>query len=145
MVSIDEVMLRMRFTGRSIHTAKMRGKPVPEGYKIFALCDAGYVFAFLFDSPVAVSEGDVPLRNEVFERIAWQSLDGSTLQDVDALSKTSKTVVRLALHLPKEGFFMVFMDNYLNNIPVFRLMRKFGLGLAALLVVMVGCRSSKER
>ena len=126
MVSIDEIIVR--FTGRSVHTTMMRGKPVPEGYKVFALCDAGYIFAFLFDSPVARCEGDEPLRNEAFNRIDWQTVDLATLQIVAGLSKTSKAVLRLALQLPREGLFIVFMDNYFNNVQLFRLMRGFGLG-----------------
>jgi hypothetical protein len=42
-VSIDEMMVR--FTGRSHHTLRMPNKPIPEGYKIFALCEHGYAYS----------------------------------------------------------------------------------------------------
>jgi len=48
-VSVDEMIVR--FSGRSKHTVKMKCKPTPEGYKIFALCQAGYTYSFLFYSP----------------------------------------------------------------------------------------------
>ena len=126
MVSIDGILVR--FTGRSVHTTMMRGKPVPEGYKIFALCDAGYVFAILFDSPVAGREGDETLQREAFDRVDWQTVDPATLRVVAGLPKTSKAVLRLALQPPKEGFSIVFRDNYFNDVQLFRLMRGFGLG-----------------
>ncbi len=40
-VAIDEIMVR--FFGRSLHTYKIPGKPIKQGYKIFALADRGYV------------------------------------------------------------------------------------------------------
>src|SRR3954469_4470376 len=49
-VSVDEMMVR--FSGRSIHTVRIRGKPTPEGYKVFALCDHGYTYTFLPSSRV---------------------------------------------------------------------------------------------
>jgi len=47
-VSIDEEMCQ--FTGRSVHTIKMKNKPISEGYKLFTLCDRGYTWDFLFTS-----------------------------------------------------------------------------------------------
>lgn len=44
-VSIDEMMIR--FSGRSAHTVHIKNKPIPKGFKIFSLCDAGYTYAFL--------------------------------------------------------------------------------------------------
>ena len=48
-VAIDEMM--KKFKGRSINTHKMRGKPIKEGFKFFAICDSlsGYVFDFFPD------------------------------------------------------------------------------------------------
>lgn len=45
-LSIDEMMTS--FMGRSIQTYRMKFKPVSEGYKSWALCDAttGFVYAF---------------------------------------------------------------------------------------------------
>jgi hypothetical protein len=47
-VSFDEMMVP--FAGRSKHTLKMKNKPVKEGFKIWALCDRGYLWDFLFYS-----------------------------------------------------------------------------------------------
>jgi Transposase IS4 len=47
-VSIDELMVRCY--GRSIHTYKMPSKPIPQGYKLFAIADHGYIYAFLWSS-----------------------------------------------------------------------------------------------
>ena len=47
-VSFDEMMVP--FAGRSKHTLKMKNKPVNEGFKIWALCDRGYLWDFLFYS-----------------------------------------------------------------------------------------------
>ena len=40
-VSFDEMMVP--FAGRSKHTLKMKNKPILEGFKIWALCDYGYL------------------------------------------------------------------------------------------------------
>jgi len=47
-VSFDEMMVP--FSGRSKHTLKMKNKPIKEGFKIWALCDHGYLWDFLFYS-----------------------------------------------------------------------------------------------
>jgi hypothetical protein len=47
-VSFDEMMVP--FAGRSKHTLKMKNKPINEGFKIWALCDRGYLWDFLFYS-----------------------------------------------------------------------------------------------
>jgi hypothetical protein len=40
-VSFDEMMVP--FSGRSRHTLKMKNKPISEGFKVWALCDHGYL------------------------------------------------------------------------------------------------------
>jgi hypothetical protein len=45
-VSFDEMMVP--FAGRSKHILKMKNKPVNKGFKIWALCDHGYIYLFLF-------------------------------------------------------------------------------------------------
>ena len=47
-VSFDEMMVP--FAGRSKHTLKMKNKPISEGFKIWALCDHGYLWDFLLYS-----------------------------------------------------------------------------------------------
>ena len=47
-VSFDEMMVP--FSRRSRHTLKIKNKPISEGFKIWALCDHGYLWDFLFYS-----------------------------------------------------------------------------------------------
>ena len=46
----------IRFSGRSIHTVRIKNKPTPEGFKILSLCDAGYTYTFLPTSRVSPSD-----------------------------------------------------------------------------------------
>jgi hypothetical protein len=50
-VSFDEMMVP--FTGRSQHTLRIKNKPISEGFKIWALCDHGYTWDFLWYSRVS--------------------------------------------------------------------------------------------
>ena len=105
-VSVDEMMVR--FSGRSIHTIRIRGKPTPEGYKILALCDHGYTYTFLPASRVHQSE---------------------EVARVDGITYTGSVVLHLALQLPyKRNLFNVFMDNYFSSIPLFAWLRKNNIG-----------------
>ena len=54
-VTVDEMMIR--FGGRSHHTYRMPSKPITEGYKVFALCDIGYTFDWIFASRVDSASG----------------------------------------------------------------------------------------
>ena len=47
-VSFDEMMVP--FSGRSKHTLKMKNKLIKEGFKVWALCDHGYLQDFVFYS-----------------------------------------------------------------------------------------------
>jgi hypothetical protein len=49
-VAVDEMVVR--FQGRSVHTSVIKGKPIPEGYKILALCERGYTYSFMYTSRV---------------------------------------------------------------------------------------------
>lgn len=57
-LSIDEMMAR--FKGRSTQTFRMKGKPIKEGYKFWALCDkSGFVYHMMPCTRVGTAEGDV--------------------------------------------------------------------------------------
>lgn len=75
-VSIDEMMIK--FSGRSVHTVRIKNKPTPEGFKIFSLCDAGYTYIFIPTSRVASPEVEV----------------------VEGLNQTGCVVAHLVQHLP---------------------------------------------
>jgi hypothetical protein len=56
-ISYDEQMLPFR--GRSPHVTKVPGKPNPDGFKVWALCDGGYLFDWLYYSGSAGKLGVV--------------------------------------------------------------------------------------
>ncbi|PWW72382.1 hypothetical protein C7212DRAFT_228114, partial [Tuber magnatum] len=94
-VSIDEMMIR--FIGRSVHTVRLPNKPIPEGYKVFALCEHGYTYSFMYTSQInQFSEYDLPYRGP------------GNLQ----LSPTSLAVFQLATALPYQQYrFILYCDN----------------------------------
>lgn len=105
-VSVDEMMVR--FCGRSAHTIRMKNKPIPEGYKILALCDDGYTYSFLYTSRICPTVGPERVRG---------------------LNETSCSVLHLARKLPyARHSFNIFMDNYFSNVPLFLELRKLGIG-----------------
>lgn len=54
-VMVNEMMIRLGSC--SYHTYRMPSKPITEGYKVFALCDIGYTFDWIFASWVDSSSG----------------------------------------------------------------------------------------
>lgn len=109
-LSLDEMMIR--FTGRSSHTYLIRNKPIPVGYKLHALCDAGYCWTWIWDSPVL----EAPPPPE--------KADGMELSD------TANQVLALALQLPWQTQwqqFQIFMDNAYTSIRALHILRKYGI------------------
>lgn len=100
----------VRFCGRSRHTLKIQNKPIKEGYKIFAFCDHGYTYGFLWYSS---TEGIAKLI--------------STTSD---LSATSKGVLQLAQLLSSHYRWNLLLDNYFTNIPLFERLLELGIGAA---------------
>lgn len=47
-VTVAEMMIQ--FSSHSFHTYRMPSKPIKEGYKVFALCDVGYTYSWVFTS-----------------------------------------------------------------------------------------------
>jgi hypothetical protein len=111
-VSIDEMMVR--FTGRSVHTTVIKGKPIPEGYKILALCERGYTYSFMYTSRVdSFSDLNTPA----------QPFNGAP-----SLCKTSRAVLQMCLQLPYQAHrFILYCDNYFSNIPLFSVLRQYGI------------------
>lgn len=107
-VAIDEMVVR--FCGRSHHTLKIRNKPIKEGYKIFALCDHGYTYSFLwYSSTQGIAELDRSSTN---------------------LTPTSCGVLQLAKLLPPNRQWHLILDNYFTNVPLFEKLRELGIGAA---------------
>jgi hypothetical protein len=94
-VSIDEMMVR--FTGRSPHTTLIKGKPIPKGYKIIALCERGYTWDFLYTSRVD----------------SFSGLEAHANTFGFNLSVTSRAVLQMCLSLPSYAYrFVLYCDNY---------------------------------
>ncbi|CAG8825892.1 21239_t:CDS:1 [Cetraspora pellucida] len=85
----------------------MKNKPVPEGYKIFSLCDAGYTYTFMFSSRIE---------------------DNTDLESIPGINKARCTVWYLVNQLPQEKNFHIYMDNYFSSIPLFKYLRKNNIG-----------------
>ena len=49
-VAIDEAIIAYR--GRTHHTIKIKNKPISEGYKVWVLAEAGYVWTWLWHSKI---------------------------------------------------------------------------------------------
>jgi hypothetical protein len=108
--TVDEMMVR--FFGRSKHIVKMPKKPIKEGYKIFALCEAAYTYNWLFHSRT-VGTTELPAEST------------SAL----GLAPTQGLVHHLALSLPHEEFdFNVYMDNLFTTVPLLLSLRERGIG-----------------
>jgi len=124
-VAIDEMIVR--FTGRSLHTTMIRGKPIPQGYKMLAICEHGYTFSFMF---------------------TWQSESFSDILDIyqgtQSLSPTSKAVFQLATTLPAQRFrFTLYCDNYFSNIPLFTTLREYNISTCGTVRTNSACYPSQ--
>lgn len=107
-ISIDEMIVR--FTRRSSHTIMMRAKPIPQGYKMLALCQRGYTYAFMFTSRIA----------------SFTNLNNLLYKGSQKLSPTSRAVFQLMMSLPfRTHRFVLYCDNYFSNIPLFAALREY--------------------
>jgi hypothetical protein len=111
-VAIDEMMVR--FMGKSVHTTVIKGKPIPEGYKIMALCEKGYTYAFMYTSRVdSFSDLRAPVQ---------------PIANGPSISNTSRSVLQMCLQLPYQHHrFVLYCDNYFSNIPLFSILRYYGI------------------
>ena len=110
-VAVDEMMILCN--GRSYETVRMKNKPIGAGYKIWALCDRGYVYEYF------------PHSNKQ----PWKELENYK----GTLTRHSAVVVRLVESLPRESGkkilrYAVFMDNLFSSIKLFSMMRDKGIG-----------------
>ncbi|CAG8821172.1 7628_t:CDS:2, partial [Racocetra persica] len=97
-VSVDEMIAR--FTGRSVHTVRMKSKPTPEGYKILSLYDSGYTWIFSFLSRVEKA---------------------TNLPTVQGINEIGQHVCYLVFQLPLQSrAFTIYIDNFFTSIPLFQ-------------------------
>lgn len=116
--SLDEIMIK--FVGRATETYLIKTKPIPRGFKIFALCQRGYVYSFLFCVPgKGCTDG--------FSFINSRDKDEEEEED---LTSTAQAVVSLSKTLPRDRglTFTIYMDNYFSNVKVFEELRSIGFG-----------------
>ena len=93
-VAVDEMMIQ--FTGRSVHTTLIRGKPIPQGYKVLALCDHCSTCSFLFTSCAE----------------SFAELNSGLYSGPLKLRPTSCAVYQLAYPLPfNQLSITIYMDN----------------------------------
>ena len=108
-VAVDEMMIRC--FGRSKHTYKMPNKPIAQGYKMFAICDGGYLLYFIWTS---------------------RSRKMTEVKQYKELAPTQSLVYRLCEFPPhskdSDSRFIVYIDNYFNNIKLASALRKAGTG-----------------
>jgi hypothetical protein len=92
---INEIIIQ--FFRQSKHTFKALNKPIKEGYKIFALCEAGYTYFFMWSS---------------------KSSSYGELVKLPDLSPTESMVYQLAQSLPKGVPHTIYIDNLFTRVPV---------------------------
>src|SRR5262249_31999118 len=81
--------------------------PIPEGYKIFALCEAGYTYWFMWSSK----------KEKIGELIR-----------IDGLTDTGSMVFQLAGQLSKQQSHVIYLDNYFTSVPLFNKLRNEDIG-----------------
>ena len=98
------------------HPLKIRNKPIKEGDKIFALCDHGYTYGFLwYSSTQGVAE------------LSSSAVLSSTTR-TPGLTATSNGVLHLAKSLAFNFRWNLMLDNYFTNVPLFEQLLALGIG-----------------
>jgi hypothetical protein len=69
-LAVDEIMVS--FKGRSIHTMKIKNKPINEGFKIWVFNFNSYIYIFCFHFRIEGSEGMI--KYIYMEQIEFLSL-----------------------------------------------------------------------
>lgn len=105
-IAIDKVMIKTY--GQSLHTFKMPNKPIPQGFKIYALADHGYIFTFTPASHTA-SLAEIVKSSD--------------------MTMTGSMVLELISHLPGLGYqYTLYLDNYFTSVGLFKLLCSWGVG-----------------
>ena len=109
-LAIDEAMIAYR--GRSSHTIKIKNKPISEGYKVWVLAEAGYVWTWLWHSKIKGPERVPKDGTKHYLPIPYQPVH---------LAATFTLVLRLAREVQSwydNRVFTVFLDNLFLNVDV---------------------------
>ena len=132
-VSIDEGMVR--FTGRSIETTTLPTKPIPVGYKVWILAQAGYFLRWIWhvhnSGPVGLT---ATARSQRRPRQGTQRSNDEDAVPVTevadfgrGLNPTQGVVVAL-LNLLQKATYHVFLDNLFPTPTLFRILREQQIG-----------------
>jgi len=97
-VAVDEMVVR--FKGRSRDTMKFRNKPTSQGYKVYALAEKGYTYAFSW-----ASKG-------VKRTVTSIVLD---------------LVLQLP-YKHSHVYYNIYMDNFFTSLALFSTLRQYGIG-----------------
>ena len=116
-LAIDELIVG--FTGRAEQIVNIPSKPTPEGYKIWAIADEGYILDFLYHAKGSkASQGPLGIQPK------WTR--GSY-----GLSKTEAVILELTERLNAEPLHhTIWMDNLFTSADLLGLLRNNGFGAA---------------
>lgn len=106
-VAIDKMMIRCH--GCSSDTFKASKKPIKQGYRMWAMCEDGYLYFFTYSSR---RHGTGEFRHH------------------PGLSATGSMVVQFSKTLPTrqvESPYTIYMDNYFMSQPLFQVLRDRGI------------------
>ena len=107
-LTVDEVMLK--YEGRTSQKITIPCKPIPTGFKLFALGDSGYIYNWECTRP-GIAEGILRERKKVSISIPNSSISTS-------LNPTQSVVIRLANSVSKFIENGLFFHFYLDNLFV---------------------------
>jgi hypothetical protein len=97
----------LKFEGRTTQKVTIPGKPIPTGFKIFALGDSGYTLNWEYTRP-GIAEGILREKKRISVSIPNSSI--STL-----LNPTQSVVIRLisylSIYIENSLSFHLFLDN----------------------------------
>jgi hypothetical protein len=112
-VTIDETILAYR--GRSGDTTKLKNKPIKKGFKNWVLTDHGYIWRWEWHSIKNGSEG---ARKPLDPRIP------------EALPKTQRMIIRLALALPTDSLdYILYLDNLFSSLPLAKALKETSISM----------------
>jgi hypothetical protein len=116
-IAVDELMVR--YTGRSKETTTVPTKPIPTGFKAWAVAQRGYFLQWLWQpgSPY----GAIPIK------IGQKRKRNLTTKDPEYLNPTQVVVPLLINRLAKQTYH-VYLDNLFSSPKLFLALRKLGTG-----------------
>ncbi len=101
----------LKFEGRTSQKITIPGKPIPTGFKLFALGDSGYIYNWECIKP-GIAEGILREKKKVSISIPNSSISTS-------LNPTQSVVIRLANSLSKFVENGLFFHFYLDNLFIY--------------------------